>query len=360
MPGFPGDTSPEGLSSPLHGFAGTSDPVLAFDGAGNLYYTGVSFSAGFKLVAIFVVKYVNDGADFAGGVLIHSAFTDKPWIAVDTSVGTSNGNVYVTFDGKEGVLFTRSTDRGNSFSVPTIVSRSSQFSGVSVDPSGNIFVSYLDNFGSGNSISVSNSTDGGLTFSTRAVVAKKVTAPPNPLPGNRFRIFNVPQIAADSKGVYVVWDDFGTRDSDILSVRSLDGGSTWGSPVRVNDVNTGQQFFPSVAVSAGTVSVVWYDSRLGQLSNGTIKGLDVFYSKSTDSGATFSTNIRVTSTSFNPNLVKRTDFGDTQIFMGDYIQVAASPTAVYAIWTDNRNACDTIDPIFGCVDQDAFAAIITL
>jgi hypothetical protein len=63
--------------------------------------------------------------------------------------------------------------------------------------------------------------------------------------------------------------------------------------------------------------------------------------------------------SFNPNLVERTDLGSTGIFIGDYIQVAASAGVVHPIWTDNRNACDTIDPTFGCVDQDAFTATIT-
>ena len=158
----------------------------------------------------------------------------------------------------------------------------------------------------------------------------------------------------------MVWDDYATGDSDILSVTSLDGGATWSSPVRVNDVTAGQQFFPSVAAAAGTVSVVWYDSRLGQLPNGTIRGLDVFYAKSTDAGASFSASVRVTSVSFDPNLVKRQDFGDSHPFIGDYIQVVAGLGFVYAIWTDNRNACDTVDPTFGCVDQDAFLAKITI
>jgi len=69
--------------------------------------------------------------------------------------------------------------------------------------------------------------------------------------------------------------------------------------------------------------------------------------------------LRVTSVSFNPNTVERTDFGDTQIFMGDYIQVAASSTSAHVIWADNRNACDTVDPTFGCIDQDVFTATIT-
>ncbi len=352
IPGFPGDTSPTGLSSPLHGLTSTTDPVLTFDGAGNAYYVGIS-----TRFDLFVVKYANDGADFAGGRLICMICADKPWIAVDTSGGPNDGTVYVAFDGASGLEVVRSTDGGQTFSLPVVVSSSSQFPGVAVDPSGTVFVSSITT--GGHTILVSKSSDGGLTFQRPVLAVIGVTPLPNPLPGNSFRTFTNTQIAADSAGVHVVWDDFGTGDSDVLTVRSLDGGATWSSPLRVNDVTTGQQFFPSIAISAGVISVIWYDSRLGQLPNGTITALDVFYARSTNVGATFSPSLRITSVSFNPNLVERTD-GSTQPFMGDYIQVAASPTAVHPIWADNRNACDTVDPTFGCVDQDAFTATITL
>jgi hypothetical protein len=69
--------------------------------------------------------------------------------------------------------------------------------------------------------------------------------------------------------------------------------------------------------------------------------------------------MRVTSASFNPNRVERADFGNTQPFMGDYIQVAASPGAAHPIWADNRDACSNTVPIFGCTNQDLFTATIT-
>jgi len=62
--------------------------------------------------------------------------------------------------------------------------------------------------------------------------------------------------------------------------------------------------------------------------------------------------------SFNPNLVERADFGDTAPFMGDYIQVAASPGVAHPIWADNRDACSNIVQTFGCTNQDVFTATI--
>jgi hypothetical protein len=145
-----------------------------------------------------------------------------------------------------------------------------------------------------------------------------------------------------------------------MFTESTDGGVTWTTPLQVNDVVTGQHFFSTISVSGGTISIAWYDSRLGQLPSGTITALDVFFADSKDGGLTFSPNLRITSTSFNPNTVERADFGDPEIFMGDYIQIAASPNVVHVIWTDNRDACSNIVPLFGCTNQDAFTSTITV
>lgn len=356
LPGFPGDTSPEGLSSPLHGFKATSDPVLAFDRTGNVYFVGIT-----TRLSLFVAKYVNDGADYSFATLICPFFcADKPWIAIDTSGGPNDGNVYVSFDGAGGLSFVRSTDGGHTFSPISIAIKNGQLSGEAVDPQGRLFVSAVGRVATNGitNLQVAVSTDGGLDFSGHEAVAT-LTFLPSPLPGNRFRTGTVPQIAADSSGVYVVYDDFTAGNSNVMLAKSTDGGITWTTPTMVNDVTTGQHFFSSIAVSAGVISVAWYDSRLGQLSNGTITGLNVFYASSTNAGSSFSSNIRVTSVSFNPNTVERTDFGDTSIFMGDYIQIAASSTSAHPVWADNRNACDVVDPTFGCVDQDIFTATIT-
>ncbi len=366
VPGFPGDNSGQGLASPLHGSLATSDPVLAFDRSGNVYYVGITTS-----FVPFLVKYVNDGADYAGTIIVSGlGFADKPWIGVDTTGGPNNGNVYIACDcaiqngvnrvsGPTGLIVVRSTDGGKTFSNPVVVSGFMSFPGVAVDPSGNVFVSGVLSTNSGfTEIDVAKSTDGGLGFGKPVTAAPGIGFLPSVLPGNLFRTGTFPQIAADGIGVYMVWDDFRTNTANVLFTRSLDEGSTWSSALRVNDSPTGQHFFSSVAVSPGVVSVVWYDSRFGQLANGTITGLNLFYAQSTDAGASFSANLKVTSVSFNPNLVERADFGDTAPFMGDYIQVAASPGVAHPIWADNRDACSNIVQTFGCTNQDVFTATI--
>ena len=376
LPGFPGDTSAQGLSSPLHRSNVTSDPMLVFDRGGDVYYAGLVFNISSTGVpgntVAFVAKYVNDGSTYSGVTLITGPlFVDKEWIAVDTTGGPNDGNLYMAFDANLtatsyfGTLFTRSTDGGKTFSAPFYApaDETGELPGVTVDASGTVYVS-SDAFNpitevNLNYIQVSKITGGGtvLAQTVRAVnPASWLTGPP---PGAGFRAFTIPQLASDARGVYLAFDDVRLGNVNVFLTRSTDGGTTWSVPLRVNDALTGQHFFPTIAASGEIISMAWYDSRLN--TGTTMTMLDVYYAYSLDAGVTFSPNIRVTNVSFNPETIQRSDQpGDHNIFMGDYIQIAAAPFAAHPIWSDNRFACDTMDPIYGCVDQDAFTATIGL
>jgi len=138
-------------------------------------------------------------------------------------------------------------------------------------------------------------------------------------------------------------------------------GLTWTIPVELNDDigYQAQHFFPTIAVSTGVISVAWYDSRLN--IGDAMTSLDVYYAYSTNGGVTFSRNIRITTASFDPDAVKRTDDpNENEPFIGDYLQMVSTPSNAHLIWTDNRSACDTFDPAYGCVDQDAFTATVNI
>ncbi len=383
LPGFPGDNSPQGFASPLHNFNATSDPVLAFDRMGNLYYAGIAFnitssqpgSGTTANFSAFVAKYINDGATYSAVAMIAGAdAADKPWIAVDTTGGPSDGNVYLAFDGFLSnvpnsffaTLFTSSSNGGKTFSLPFYAPPNGigQLPGVTVDTAGNVYVSteaFDPTFGTAlNYTQVTKIANGGTTVVQNVKAINPAHMIPSPLAGGSFRALTIPQIAADSQGVYLVFDDVRLGNSNVYLTRSTDGGLTWTSPLRVNDVLSGQHFFPTIALSSGVISLAWYDSRVS--APGTMTALDVFYANSLDNGSTFSPSDRVTNVSFNPNIVKRTDLpSDLQPFMGDYIGIAATPLNAYPLWADNRFSCDTFDALYNsCVDQDAFTAAIGL
>jgi len=373
----------------LHRSNTLSDPVLAFDRKGDVYYTGIAFNitngvAQSSLVA-FVAKYVNDGADYSGATVIHGPLNDdKPWIVVDTSGGQYDGNVYLAFDANLtstshfATVLTHSSDGGRNFSEPFYVPKdeTGELPGLTVDPSGDVYVS-SDAFNpvtgaSLNYVQVSKVTNGGtsLAHNVKAVTNACFLGLSSTLPGGSFSDFTIPQIASDSNAVYLVRDDCGLGNSNVLFTKSMDGGITWTPSIMVNDFVTEtracciptQHFFPSIAVSGGIVNIAWYDSRLNN-NETALNALDVYDAYSVNDGVSFSRNVRITTASFNPNAVKRSDApNNSEPFIGDYIQIAATPFRAHVIWTDNRFACDTRDMIggYGCEDQDVMTAGIDL
>src|SRR5436189_2933013 len=118
-----------------------------------------------------------------------------------------------------------------------------------------------------------------------------------------------------------------TNGSEVMFVRSTDGGSTFSAPRRINDdpVNHAKwHWFGTLSVAPnGRIDVVWYDTR--HAADNTTSQL--FYSYSIDGGNTWSANIAV-SNSFSPFVGY-----PNQDKIGDYITVIsdnASANVAYA------------------------------
>ena len=96
-----------------------------------------------------------------------------------------------------------------------------------------------------------------------------------------------PAVAADSADrIHIVWDDFPFSITEIYYKNSTDGGATW-STARILSWTSGFSERPAVAVdSADTIHVVWQDSTPGNY--------EIYYKSSTDGGATWSANRRLT------------------------------------------------------------------
>ena len=124
--------------------------------------------------------------------------------------------------------------------------------------------------------------------------------------------------------------------SDVFASSSRNAGASFSAPVRLNDDPTNDardQFFPAITVDdSGTVHAMWGDDRLDTVNPGG-RNYDIFGAVSTDHGATFGANTRISSKSSNPNVYP----GGT--FVGDYFGITACGTAV---WTDTRNGNEDI------------------
>lgn len=323
VPGFPSDTSPNGVNSPLRGLDGSGDPVVRFDAAGNLYVAGIAFNRDFDQedlsndTVVYVAKY-NYTAGTPGGVSTPNSaanppnftyafttivdrgaigfaipagqpfgfagkFDDKNWMAVDTYAGSPCfGTIYYSFTKFTGlagafpIVISRSTNGGATFSEPRPVSQrgragtvATQGSSIAVAPNGTLYVSYRT-FATPSrptfAVQVVRSTDCGKHFS-RPVTAATFVPMPRQAAGLAFRTPTESWIAADDTNattVYVAYMGLAGNpaNADIFVARSTDGGITWGAPAKVNDDATSKhQFWPAIAVSNGALHVAWYDFR---------------------------------------------------------------------------------------------------
>lgn len=323
VPGFPSDTSPAGMASPLKGLDGAGDPVVRFDGAGNLYAAGIAFNRNFDQedlsndTVVFVAKYAytpgtpggvstpNSAADppnftYAFTTLVDKGavgfaipagqpfgfagkFVDKNWMAVDTNPASPcYGTVYYSytkFTGLAGafpIVVSTSSDGGASFSEPKPVSNKglegsvqTQGSNIGLGSDGAVFVSYRT-FASNSDptfrVQVVRSNNCGKHFG-KPVTAATFVSMARQEPGLAFRTPTESWVAVDDTNPSVVYVAYmalagSPANADVFVARSTNGGAAWGTPVKVNDDATSKhQFWPAIDVSNGALHVAWYDFR---------------------------------------------------------------------------------------------------
>jgi hypothetical protein len=408
VPGFPSDTSPAGLASPLLGLDGSGDPVVRFDAAGNLYAAGIAFNRNFDQpdrpvdTVVYVARYnytpgtpggistPNSAANppnftYAGTTIVDRGavgfavpgvigfagdFVDKEWMEIDLnspSASACAGSVYVAYTsfhgafGNSPIKFNRSTDGGATFGQSKGVSTggpsgtpNNQGADIAVAPNGTIYVAYaaFERSTGVSSINLVKSTDCGKHWSQPVTVG--AIADPQ-APGVAFRTPTFAFLATDSANpnvVYVAYQNFVGGDYDIYVQRSMDGGATWGAPVQVNeDPGSRHQIFPTIEVSNGALHVAWYDFRNSATPGN--EALDMYYASSNTTGVAypaFSHNVRVTDVSHNGNCLMFG--GGTAAFHGDYNELDAmwngANHVVHVTWADNRDVspCD-LDPAPG-------------
>ncbi|MBI1877381.1 MAG: proprotein convertase P-domain-containing protein, partial [Chloroflexi bacterium] len=355
-----GVTWTDGGTLPTNANGDSGDPVLAYGNAlGRTYLSTLSFSG--SGIRIFRSNDGGnswlapvEGAPGFGG----SDFIDKEWIAVDNFAGAGNGNVYHIFrnfpgggGGSQlgGIYFTRSTDGGATFgpSPGTLIvaegATNVQGAFVAVGPDHSVYAFWYDQNLTPRQIRVRRSTDLGVSFGAPNTVASLTGTATNGNLGlnGGFRTSSFPHATVNpvSGHLYVVYNDDapGAADqADVFFTMSTNNGATWSAPVRVNDdTTTSDQFIPTLAVTPdGTrLAITFYDRRLDPSDN----LIDRFGVIGTIAGGTvsFGPNFRITTASFP--VVIGVDPVVNTVYMSDYEMMAADNNFFYHVWSDNRD-----------------------
>jgi hypothetical protein len=294
----------------------SGDPAVAFDSEGTAYYATINFARSTCDSWIVVSRSTDKGVTWTmpapapshglkitpgDGVVTHNGgdadcqiFHDKEYIAagprpagVDLVPGTdkkhvSRDRLYVTwtlFDFGPG---------GTSF----------------VDSP--VYVSYTDD--QGRHWSAQKEISGSAGFCRAQLGDQDAPACDESFP-------SVPVVDPRSGTVYVAFENFNTccAKNQFLLVKSTDGGDTWSHPVRIAPVHDGPGTYPicegsqtlddmcaRIGVSTGNIDinprtgdlyVTWYDNRNGTKHN---TNTDVFVSRSTDGGGSWSAPANLT------------------------------------------------------------------
>jgi hypothetical protein len=335
LPGYPTDTSAAGRASPLFGLVGGSgDPVQAWDRSNHLYYAGIAFNRvrpvngsvwiaryhwpGFAVSPMYeFTTLISRGTPTPFGI---GHFEDK--IEVEADKGTASpfaGNVYVcwarfTGAGNNFVEFARSTDGGRTFTIKKISEsvHGSQSCDIGITRTGTVFVAWRQfDFTPGQDIPQKQhdavvwvrSDNGGQSF-TKPAVAFEFThfdMTDRSVSGGRARdcgdgplacqsgyvfgrVDSGPRIAADPVAgqgdeAYVVVEatvpgtetatgtTYGTvtngtgSQGSIYFSKTTNGGANWSTPTRVDPQAKGHQFYPDIDIDNGVLYAVYHDSR---------------------------------------------------------------------------------------------------
>jgi hypothetical protein len=344
-----------GFDNPPFG-SNSGDPVSIIGPNGYFYENYITNSLG-QAIAVST----NNGTNWSTYTVAPNpgSVADKNHMMVDKKVGSPYENrLYCAWTDFGGVndydaVVRYSTNFGVNWSASinlsnTLASYLNQGVNVQTGPNGEVYATwavYIDgSVGTGeDGIGFSKSTDGGLTWSAPVYAYQATNFGIRGTFSNKsgIRVSSFPSMAVDRTGgpnngtIYICWpqDDVSPAgsDPDIVMIKSTNGGTSWTSPIRINDdpINNGKdQYFPWMTVdqSNGRVVMVWYDSR-----ETTNDSAGVFMAHSTDGGSTF-INFKVSDQNFKPKPIPGLAGG----YQGDYIGVASLNDVAYPLWSDDR------------------------
>ena len=330
-----------GVLPGLTSFDLVSDPVVAFGRDGAVF---ISVIAAPRLETnakepwgVFVYRS-DDGGDTFGAPLTVDRATgdDKAWIAVDRSNGPHRGAVYVVWVRGCTTFISRSRDGRAPFTPARFLIRACAGTQVAVGPTGDLSaVAPTYGFFSVNTVRfvLLVSRDGGEQFDPPRPIAR-VPAMPETLSGG-IRAVTLPALAVapDTGDRFVAWSDPRDGTSDIWLTRSTDDGVTFSEPVRVNDVAANDQFQPAlIAAADGVVVVSWFDRR----ADAENRLADVMIARSGDGGQQFGPAVQASTQHFDPANAAPLDTGRHRFF-GDYQGLTLSGEAVVPVWNDARS-----------------------
>jgi hypothetical protein len=285
-----------------------SDPSVAYDARHNVWLISslaiTEVAGGTRGAAVLASRSTDGGLTWGNPVTVRLATgsedLDKNWTVCDnTATSPFYGNCYTQFDDfgdGDRIKMSTSTDGGLTWGAPKNTADNATGLGGQpvVQPNGTVIVPVAN--ASETAIRAFRSTHGGATWSSAVTIA---TVADHRVAGD-LRSGPLPSAEIDGAGtVYVVWQDCrfrrGCKSNDIVMSTSTDG-TTWTAVTRIpiDDVDsTVDHFIPGVAVDRDTsrsgahIGLTYYFYPKAQCGLGNCQ-LSVGFISSVDGGASWS------------------------------------------------------------------------
>jgi hypothetical protein len=309
---------------------------------------------------VYFKRSVDNGVTFGETINL----SDSPGGSLNPNMvaSTGTGNVYVVWEhipGNNGeVFFARSTDNGETFEIPFVISNNTGLNGfpqVAVSENNtDVYVVWHD---CQNGIMLTRSIDNGSTFESPIKLDNRNIDSQNP------------QIAiSEDNNIYVAWQSNPPGgNGSIVFTRSTDNGESFENPITIGKDNDNedeygvaniteektdrkaqniQLFQPRLVTMPGTneVYVIWHKG-FNTFHKQYYLLTDIFFSKSTDNGNTFEKPISLTNYSV---WAKSTDNGaafENPISLSGYSGWILDPQIdvsqdnnIYVAWQSNPQA----------------------
>ena len=246
--------------------------------------------------------------------------TDSTWVDYGSknfawTIAAEDSFVHIVWECRDGsnpgrLSHVRSTDYGTTFEPAQEIlpasAKSAHFLSIGIWDN-YVHIAYYDLDATGGPVKVSytRSTDYGVSWEPAVSLSPW-------LPG----VSTMPSLAVWDNVVHVVWHNTETGADEIYYRRSTDYGVNWEPEVRFTYANVLSRF-PSVAVWDNVVHVVWGDCRDNDWG-------EIYYKRSTDCGASWEPDFRLTYTNDNQDTWNPT--------------IAVWDNIVHVVWRDRRNA----------------------
>ena len=333
---------------------GSADVSMAFDHLGNIYASYVDYRQSPDSGGVYVSKSVDGGLSWGAAHLVIDAYADggkrpidRPWLVISRFTGSLQDTMYITTKPAPWIAppnrpyFTRSFDNGLTWTpwkyIDTVGYRvgnviQAPMAAPSVDSAGRFHCLYPTYYPAESIypryIMATASSSGLFSYDVAYTVTSGSAI--DTLAKSGARLICDPS----KKGHYAFFVlQNGSGDLDVYYYETLNGGSSWSAPVRVNNDAVGNGKMQDLVWSDfdehGNVIAAWRDRRNAP-GTGYQQASEIWGAIKWKDSVSFSANYRISDTIVAYDSVYLSGSGN------DFMNVAMAQDTMSAVWGDVR------------------------